>query len=219
MSANAGRPDQTLVYRIVHADNLPTLASRGGLHAPAHCPPDGLPYRPIHDEAIRGRRSVKQVPCGPGGSVRDYVSFYLGPRSPMLYRIWRNEVPDYDEGQRPVVYLVSTVETLEEHGLRFVFTDGHSLAAITQWHADPARLDTLRWDDIYADFWFDAEDDNDRCRRKQAELLVHRFVPWAALLGIAVIDDEMRAEVGRRLAAAGAPVPRLRVRRDWYYRP
>lgn len=106
----------TLVYRITHVDNLLTLSRRKGLHAPASLPEDGLEYRPIHDESIRHRRAVRPLPCGPGGTVADYVSFYLGHRSPMLYRIWKEKALS-EGGQRPVVYLVSSVERLLELNL------------------------------------------------------------------------------------------------------
>lgn len=208
---------RTLIYRIVHVDNLATLVRRRGLHAPARSPDDGLPYLAIHDEAIRVRRGGRPVPCGPGGDIDDYVSFYLGPRSPMLYRISRGTVT-YEGGQRPIVYLVSSVERLQELGLRFIFSDGHSLSAISRWYDDPADLSHLDWETVQASFWFDTEDDPDRCRRKQAELLVYEFVPWEALLGIAVLDEEMRKVVEALLREELGTLPYINVREDWYYR-
>lgn len=209
-------PIPTLIYRMVHIDNLEILARRGGIHAPTCYPDDGLPYRSIHDESIRQRRGKRMIPCGPGGSIDDYVSFYLGPRSPMLYRIWRGAV-EYEGGQRPVVYLVSSVQKLQELRLPFVFSDGHGLQALTRWFDNPAALQTLDWQTIQAQFWNDTEDDPDRCRRKQAELLVHHFVPWEALLGIAVLNEEVKAEVEALLQALLKESTHVRVRKDWYY--
>jgi ssDNA thymidine ADP-ribosyltransferase, DarT len=211
VSPRAGRPKPTLIYRIVHVDNLQALVRSGGLYAPTSCPEGGPSYRPIHDESIRPRRGARAIFCGPGGAVDDYVSFYLGPRSPMLYRLARTE------GQGRVVYLVSSVERLQELKLRFVYSDGHGLPAITRWFDDPAHLDGLDWETILSRFWFDTEEDPDRCRRKQAELLVHRFVPWEALLGIAAISEEMLEEVRARLGETLGQMPYLRVRPDWYY--
>jgi ssDNA thymidine ADP-ribosyltransferase DarT-like protein len=210
------RPSPTLIYRIVHVDNLLTLARRGRLDAPSCFPADGLHYRPIHDESIRLRRGGRHVPCGPGGTVGDYVSFYLGPRSPMLYRIWKGTVP-CEGGQGSIVYLVSSVERLQELKLRFVFSDGHGLSAITRWYDDPANLSQLDWEAILSHYWFDTEEDPDRGRRKQAELLVHRSLPWEALLGVAVIDEGVRVDVAARLQSFLETTPYVRVRRDWYY--
>ena len=216
MAPHGGRPHPTLIYRIVHLDNLTTLARRDGLHAPSCCPDDGLPYLAVHDESIRVRRGERSIPCGPGGTVDDYVSFYLGPRSPMLYRIWKGEVA-YQGGQRPILYLVSSVERLQQLDLPFVFSDGQGLSAFTRWYEDPARLDELDWSTIYSSMWRSTEDDPDRRRRKQAEVLVHRFLPWEALLGVAVADEDMKAEVEGRLRRSGKQAPYLRTRPDWYY--
>jgi ssDNA thymidine ADP-ribosyltransferase, DarT len=216
VSAAAKRPRPTLVYRIVHIDNLATLARRGGLHSPKQCPDDGLPYRAIHDESIRLRRGARPIGCGPGGTVDDYVSFYLGPRSPMLYRIWKKQVPGCEEGQRPVVYLVSSVERLEDLGLRYVFSDGHGLMRLTTWSDDPGLLDQLDWQAIYAQQW-QLPEDPDLSRRKQAELLVHGFLPWNALLGIAVVEPAVGREVKERLNEVGVDIFALKTRPDWYY--
>ena len=210
------RPRPTLIFRIVHLDNLTTFARRGRLYAPANIPDDGLPYRPIHDEAIRLRRGGRPIPCGPRGSVDDYVSFYLGPRSPMLYRIWKGTV-SCEGGQRSVVYLVSSVERLQELNIPFVFSDGHGLPAITRWYDDPAELDRLDWEAILSHFWFDTPEDPDRCRRKQAELLVLGAFPWEALLGIGVLDEPMRKDVEDRFAGEISELPYLRIKQDWYY--
>lgn len=202
---------------MVHLGNLVTLVRRGGLHAPASRPDDGLPYLAIHDESIRLRRGKRTIPCGPGGSVSDYVSFYLGTRTPMLYRISRNAV-EYVGGQRPVVYLVSSIEMLQKRNIPFVFSDGHGLSAITRWYDDPVDLDQVDWPAVSAMYWNDTEEDPDRCRRKQAELLAHRFVPWDAIGGIAVFDEEVQRDVETRLRGLELErFPPIKVRRNWYY--
>lgn len=219
-----GEVRPVLAYRIVHLDNLEVLASRGHLHAPNHAPDDGRSYRAIHDQSIQARRGDRPVPCGPGGRIGDYVSFYLGPRSPMLYRIAQGEVPGYDGGQREVIYLVTSLERLGELDLRFVFTDGHSLASITRWYEDPTELRGPEWDweSIYAEYWFDRDDDPDRQRRKQAELLVHEGVPWEGLVGIATHDPEAADLVTRTLRAVAAEGPgsaslHVKPKPEWYY--
>lgn len=217
MSGGASRPRPTLLYRITHVENLTLLARRGCLHAPAHAPADGLAYRGIHDQSIRARRGARGIPCGPGGTVDDYVSFYLCFKSPMLYRIEVDASLRPPEGLGAIVYLVSSVERVQELGLPWVFSDGHGLQAISRWYDDPDRLEVVDWEAIAAGFWRPPEDP-DLARRKQAEVLIHRTVPLEALLGIACLDTTAKAAVTRRLAggpARGLPVV---ARPDWYYR-
>ena len=92
------------------------------------------------------------------------------------------------EGQEPLIYLVSTVEAIHQAQLDFVFSDGHGIAAFTQWFDDVTKLNQIDWDVVYADYWADTIADMDRQRRKQAEFLVYRFCPWEVLIHIGVIE-------------------------------
>ena len=57
------------------------------------------------------------MPCGPGGTIHDYVAFYFAPRAPMLYAIYKGNVADYTEGQTPLVYLVGDARMSRPLGL------------------------------------------------------------------------------------------------------
>ena len=76
-------PNPTPIFRFIHLDNLRSCLDRGGLHAPKHCPDDGQIYRTIHDEEVQDKRHVTSIPCGPGGTIHDYVPFYFGYLSPI----------------------------------------------------------------------------------------------------------------------------------------
>jgi len=158
-------------------DNLPVILQRGGLHAPNHVPDDGLVYRTIHNVDIQNVRQIRRIPLGLCGTIHDYVPFYFGPRPPMLYQLHTGRVAGYNEGQPPLIYLVSTVQAVDEAGLRWVFSDGHGIAHFTSWFDSLADLTEVDWDAVYATWWRDTEDDMDRQRRKQAEFLVHEFCP------------------------------------------
>jgi len=135
------------------------------------------------------------VPCGPGGTAHDYVPFYFGPLSVMLLKLKTGQVPNYNEGQAPLIYLVSTAEAVAQAGLRYVFTDGHGLARITDWFDNLNRLDAVDWDLVKARYWSDKPDDNDRQRRKQAEFLVWQSLDWSLIGGIGVLNDATEQQV------------------------
>jgi hypothetical protein len=210
--------DDIAIYRLVHMDNLPTLLTRGALHAPNFTPDDGLPYRTIHNPSVQASRHDRPITCGAGGTCHEYVPFYFGPLSVMLLNLKTGRVPGYNEGQAPLIYLTTTVRRVLDEGCRFVFSDGHGLATFTDWYDDLARLDQVDWNLVTARYWMDRPDDNDRQRRKQAEFLVWRSLGWSLIEGIGVLNQQVKADVEAILALhPGRPHPKVEIRSEWYY--
>jgi len=211
-------PKPTPIYRFIHVDNLHVYLRRSGLHAPNYTPNDGLIYKTIHNVDIQRQRRVTRIPCGPRGVIHDYVAFYFGPRSPMLYQLHTGWVDGYTEGQEPLIYLVSTAQTVRESGTKFVFSDGHGIAYFTAWYADLRDLDKVDWDTVYARYWKDDVDDMDRQRRKQAEFLVHRFCNWSLIDKVAVVNEQMKSKVENILVRFPREFHRtVQIRPEWYY--
>ena len=211
-------PNPTPIFRFIHVDNLHIYLRRGGMHAAACWPDDGLIWKANHDEEVQSKRQTKHVPCGPGGTLHDYVPFYFGPRSPMLYRLHTGWVKGYTEGQEPLVCLVSTAQTVATSNLGFAFSDGHGIAGFTKWFDRLADLEQVDWQASYATWWRDTVEDMDMERRKQAEFLVHRFCPWQCVQEIGVLNRSMKAQVEAILAGFPEEVRRVvMVKRDWYY--
>jgi hypothetical protein len=215
--SSAASGDRRL-FRIVHVDTLPTLLKRGGLHAPNYTPDDGLPYHTIHNANVQASRSNRNIPCGPRGTIHDYVPFYFGPLSVMLLNLHTGRVEGYNEGQAPIIYLVTSIARVGATGRPWVFSDGHGLAALTSWYDDLGMLGEVDWDLVGQRYWADSPQDNDRKRRKQAEFLVWEHLPWTAIGAIAVLNVAAKAKVEAALAAdpAGAGV-KVAVKPEWYY--
>jgi len=208
----------TPIFRFIHIENLRICMRRGALHAPKWMPQNGLVYRTIHDIEIQQVRRTRTIPCGPGGVIHDYVSFYFGPRSPMLFRLHTGRNTEYREGQEPLIYLISSTQRMQQSGVGFVFSDGHGIASYTNWFEDLRELQKLDWDTIYANIWKDTVDDMDRQRRKQAEFLVHRKCDWELIERIAVINDRMKSKVNEIMAnfPESARLPVI-VKPEWFY--
>lgn len=212
------RPYPTPIFRLFHLDGLETVIARGAIHAPNFLPADGRPYRAIHRADVQVARRDRKVPCGPGGTVGDYVSFYLGPRSVMLYQLHTGSVPGYSEGQEPLIVAVCSVSEIVAEKQSFVFTDRHSLASYAKWSAREEDLNDLDWATIYAQDWKNTEDDPDRQSRKQAEFLVHRIVPWSLVRSIAVVSKQTEKRVNAILdRVAPQRTLTVRIRPNWYY--
>jgi len=211
-------PSPTPIYRFLHIDNLATCLKRGALHAPIHTPNDGLPYKTIHNVDIQERRRIQRIPCGPRGVIHDYVSFYFGPRSPMLLQLHTGRVDGYTEGQEPLIYVVSTAQAVHASGARYVFSDGHGIASFTQWFDDLADLEQVDWEAVNATYWRDTVEDPDRQRRKQAEFLVYQRCEWSLIHEVSVLNEHMKAEVELKLGQFCKAMARpVNVRPEWYY--
>ena len=211
-------PVPTPIYRLVHIDNLPTLLKRQALHAPNRTPADGLPYRTIHNANVQANRRVSRVSCGPCGSIHDYVPFYFGPLSVMLLNLKTGRVDGYDEGQEPIIYLKTTVQTVSTGGCQFVFTDGHGLATFTNWFDDLKDLLEVDWGLVSARYWADKPEDNDRQRRKQAEFLIWEQCNWNLISEIGVLNADAKERVEAILSKfPGCHRPSVNVQPAWYY--
>ena len=92
----------TLLYRITHIENLPGLLERGSDYSPNFAKANGIPKRAISHQHIMDKREQTVVRVPPGGVVADYVPFYFGPNSPMLYAIKQGKVEGY-QGQREII--------------------------------------------------------------------------------------------------------------------
>jgi hypothetical protein len=206
------QPIPTRIYRITHYSNVPAILQEG-IYCANHAACQTRTYQSIGDTSLIARRNTIAVPVSKGGVLNDYVPFYLGPRSPMLFVINKRD----EDAQSEVVYLISTVQTIEQMQLPFAFTDGHAYEAISTFHDDPSHLAALDWLDIYSHQWAVDPIQYPHLRRhKQAEFLVHDHVPVNALLGIAVYNDHIRVLIEGMVKQAGLTIP-VRVYRPWYY--
>ncbi|MCX7099465.1 MAG: DUF4433 domain-containing protein [Methylococcales bacterium] len=208
-------PHPVLLYHITHFDNLQTIVQAGGLLA--H---NGLDvnYTDIAHQTLQSRRNNLSVPCPPHGVLHDYVPFYFCKRSPMLYALHKGKVENYHDGQDSIVYLLTDLTRVQQAGIPFVFTDGHAIMQFTEFYNDPADLDKIDWPLMKEQYWFDTNDDPDRKRRRQAECLLYGKCPWSLIFGIGTFDETMKMRVDKLLANEQcAHLPRVKVKRDWYY--
>jgi ssDNA thymidine ADP-ribosyltransferase DarT-like protein len=133
----------------------------------------------------------------------------------MLYAIHQGAVDSYGEGQQEVLHLVGSIEGIARAGFRFAFTDGHAVMALSQFYEDLNDLSVIDQTLMKRRYWYDTDQEPDRKRRRQAEFLVHRFVPLPCLLEIGVMTDIVAYKVQEILGPNS--VLKVNVKRDWYY--
>jgi ssDNA thymidine ADP-ribosyltransferase, DarT len=146
----------------------------------------------------------------------DYVSFYFGPKSPMLYSIFKGN-SDTDCSQSDVVYIMTAIPSLPEKKLNFVFTTGQAIMALSTQHNNVKDLDKIDWDIIFGKYWFDSHPQyTDRARKRMAELLVHSHVPVNCILSLVVMNKKMQDTVENMVYDAGLLIQVKQVP-DYYY--
>lgn len=141
MSVNLN-PEKSLIFRIVHVDNVPWILDHDGLQC-RNSPEQNPNYVDIGNPDLIDKRSRHHVPIAPRGTLSDYVPFYFTPFSMMLYNIHTGYGGVPQRENREIVIFVSSIHRLVELGIPFVFTNQHAYAAGTDFHADVARLDRI----------------------------------------------------------------------------
>lgn len=206
----------TPIYHITDVGNLAKIVAAGGLACLNSLRANRTEFVSIAHDSVQDRRGKTTVPCSRGGCLHDYVPFYFAPRSPMLYTISRNNVAHCPQGQDGVIYLVSTVESVRSCGISFAFTDGHGIVAISQFYDDLKHLDKIDWDIMKARYWADTRNDGDRSRRRQAEFLVHSFLPMSLITAVAVRKAVHLASVSSSLRGCQSSVS-VQMQPGWYF--
>lgn len=217
----------TLIFHITAISNLAAMANAGEILSKSLVSPLGIQAADIAYQNIQGRRASRIVPVPPNGILHDYVPFYFAPRSPMLMTINSGNVPNSPYRQDDIVHIVSSVQCVAARRLPFVFTDLHAALDYARFFNTLKDLNEIAWDLFYEDpqldgyckYWVSRHQPAKYAQRReirQAEFLVHRRVPLAAVAQIAVRNAEMQARVSAALAGTSWQ-PHIGQHPDWYY--
>ena len=197
-------PERALIFRILHVANLPWILDHG-----LHCrnSPDQDPsYIDIGNADLIEKRAHRQVPIPPGGTLSDYVPFYFTPFSIMMYNIKTGYGAITRRENQDIVMLVSSIHLLREQGVPFIFTNQHAYPVDTEFFVQPKDLNQIDWPLLRSRNFKTSDEDPGRQVRYQAEALVHRHVPLAALFGIACSDEAVCSRLKSMIEARGLPI-------------
>jgi hypothetical protein len=207
-------PEKALIFRITHRSNMEWIL-QNGLHC-SSSPTKDPNFLSIGNRELIAKRDSRPVPVPPSGGLGDYVPFYFTPFSPMLLNI----ITGYGDIKRrsndEIVILISSLDELDQLGVRYVFTDRHAYLVSAEFYADRGDLDKVDFGLLQQrDFQRDPEDPG-KVERYQAEALVYQHLPVAALLGVACYTEKTRQSVERSARERGIDLTILK-RRGWYF--
>jgi hypothetical protein len=206
---------ERLIMHFTHLRHIDSIVGDSMIHADSLV--GGRLRYEVGDRGIKTNRRELPVTYAPGGHPCDYVPFYFAPRSPMLFKIAVGGVPHYQDGQDPLVYMVSTIGDVINAGLRWVFSDGNCGAMLTGYYDQLDDLDhKVDWPLQRAQMWNSTAEDPNRATRRAAEFLVHQAMPWALIRYLVVRNEQVAMTVRERLATL-RDSREVFVRAEWYY--
>lgn len=204
------------IYHFTHWSNLLPILTGGGLDCDRVCRSLSLTQRSIGYSDLKDKRLNTDVEVFPGGKIGDYVPFYFGTRSPMLYAYKNGRVTGQRENQDEIIYLVTWAEAVASRGYRFVFTDGHPVREPKAFFNDLQYISEVDLPLMDATWWNDTPSDPDRSRRRQAEFLVHQRITWEHIDAIGVRTQAVHDWVFATLSNSLHKPPCI-IKPTWYY--
>lgn len=204
------------IYHFTHADNLASIIAVGAIFCDRSCKQSDLTPRNVAYSSLKLRRENTVVEVAPGGTLCNYVPFYFGTRSPMLFTYKNGNVTGKPENQDHIIYLASTAEHVASNNGPFVFTDGHPVVEPKAFYNDLIHINQVDLPLMTQQYWNDTNDDPDRKRRRQAEFLVHGQFAWELVLAVGVRTPAMQKWVNN-LMCNTPHKPSCIVRPQWYY--
>jgi hypothetical protein len=189
---------------MTHLDNLESILRSDGLKS--YNSMRGSFYCNLANEDVQAGRASRTIPVS-GRALHDYVPLYFGFKTPM--------VACNQEHNEDLLFLRFSLDILATPGA--IFSDGNARTLATQFFAfntvddlaavDPSAINTVKYGG-----------DEEKKRRKQAEVLIPDFVPFSKVLDIVAFSVEARSEVLALLAKFGKN-QLVRVNHMFYFVP
>src|SRR5690625_3615100 len=101
--------ENVLLYHITHISNLESIIKQGSLWSHAQIKEHTIHYIDVANHDIQSRRERTKIPVGAGGYLHNYVPFYFAPRSPMLYALKMQPIPQDD-----IVYFMTNTQAIQK---------------------------------------------------------------------------------------------------------
>ena len=103
--------DKIWLFRITHIGNLKGILRNGLVTRVSElADPE---FIAIGDNTLIEFREDMDVPVSPFGKFSEYIPFYFGPRSPMLYKIATGYDGIKKIPQTDIIYLVSRLDIIQ----------------------------------------------------------------------------------------------------------
>lgn len=206
--------ERALIFRITHRDNVPWILDHG-----IHCGSTALRdphYVTIGNPDLIVTRATRNIPIRPHGTLSDYVPFYFAPYSPMMLNIKTGYGGITKRANEEIVIMASSLPRLKQMAVPFVFSNKHAYLKTAAFYSNLADLTSIDWTILQnRDFKRDIND-LEKVERYQAEALVFKNCPVAALLHIGCFSEGVRQTVESAIEERALEL-KVSVQRGWYF--
>jgi hypothetical protein len=198
-------PEKIWLYRIIHIDNLDYIL-KNGIYT-SESPNFDPDFKSIGDPSLINYRKNISACDPPGGYLSEYIPFYFGPRSPMLFQIAKGyeDIPKHP--QEDIIYLITSFNQVKLHQLEYFFTDGNARSETANKYNNEHNFQSLDWTTIYGTYWKSDETDLLRKQKKQSEFLVKNYVPITCIEYIGVYNDVAKQNILHLLINSNLNIP------------
>ena len=203
--------EKIYLFRMTHIENIAHILQYGITHQ--NSINANKNYKAIGDNSLISNRN--KCILHNGKNLGDYIPFYFGSRTPMLYVIQKglNGVPIVKPEN--IIYCVTSVAQIINAQLNFIFTNGHAISTLSEVFIED-KINNI--DEIVdfkaakATYWID-DNDFDLKRRKEAEFLIQTDIPVDAILGYGVFDEISK----ENLKKIGVKADIIAIRPQYYF--
>ena len=210
--SNGLSQDKALIFRITHRSNVAWILGNG-----FHCASSGVSdpnFTRIGSADLIVKRASRDIPVGPKGTLKNYVTFYFTPYSPMMYNIKTGYGDIKQRANKDIVIFVSSLHHLGEYDVDYIFSNRHAYLQTAEFYTDTDDLDKLDWTIIKnRDFRRDTNDPG-KVERYQAEALAFGHVPIEALIGLICYNNGAKTALQDVTNDASLE---LHVKPGWYF--
>jgi len=196
---------------MTHIENIPHILQYGITH-PSSCNANPN-FIPIGDSTLITTRN--EFVLNNRRKLGDYIPFYFGVRTPMLYVIQKGYNMVTPTSAENIVYCISSVQQIIDLKLDFVFTDGHAVDCFTTQYTpiDIPNIDKIiDQNAVMAKYWRD-DNDLDLKRRKEAEFLVLGDIATEGVLGFLVYNQNAQ----NRMIDFGVETSKVQIKSSFYF--
>jgi hypothetical protein len=178
---------------MTHIENIPHILQNGITHSKSkNANPS---FFPIGDNSIINLRN--EFKLDNGKLLGEYIPFYFGIRTPMLYVIQKGYNKVLPTPAEKIVYCVTSVQKIIDQKLDFVFTDGHAVDGFSSQYtlAEIPNINTILDKNAIDSIYWKNEKDLDLKRKKEAEFLILNDIPIETILGFITYNENAKNKV------------------------